>query len=389
MTELIEAAKDGDLKRVRELIGEAGGRDDCGMTALMHAAAMGQCAVVRVLIPRESRLQDGSGWTALMHAVEHCHVDCVRLLVSELDLRTTEGEDAYAILQHKSDVSGSKLRDKLVYIREVLRLVPILPSLPDALQGRYKLTGPLGWGGLGHVFSARSEAGNCAIKVVDLQALPGEGKRSIASELKALPCLHHEYLLRYHEIYEDTETDEVYFVMDLCVNTLQNEIDIRRKLKQTFSDEEVWKFIAQMASGLVYLHGEGYLHRDLKPEHVFLTDTLDCRIAGFTLATRVEPGELAHTFCGSLLLMAPEFFEEHTECRAPVDIWALGITAYQVCTQGLPFRDVSEVQSIDPPKVKGRPQELADLIVRMLAKSPASRPTAQEVYEAARRHLGQ
>ncbi|TNJ27126.1 Kinase, NEK [Giardia muris] len=389
MTNLIEAAKDGDLGRVYELIREAGGRDDCGMTALMHAAAMGRCTVVRVLTPRESRLQDGSGWTALMHAVEHCHVDCVRLLVSELDLKTPEGEDAYAVLQHKSDVSGSKLKDKLIYIREVLRLTPVLPSLPDALQGRYKLTGPLGWGGLGHVFSARSEAGNCAIKVVDLHVLPGEGKRSIASELQTLPHLHHEYLLKYHEIYEDIETDEVYFVMDWCVNTLQNELDIRVKLKQSFSDDEVWKFVAQLASGLSYLHEEGYLHRDLKPEHIFLTDTMDCCIAGFTLSTRMKPGELAHTFCGSLLLMAPEFFEEQMECRAPVDIWALGVTAYQLCTQTLPFRCVSEVQTIDPPKIKGRPQSLIALIERMLSKSPTARPTAQEVFDEARCHLDQ
>lgn len=80
-TLLMKAAASGDVNSVKKLIYQAGTANNLGKTALMYAAEKGHTEIVRLLMLKESRMQDQEGRTALFYASWHRHIACVKLLV--------------------------------------------------------------------------------------------------------------------------------------------------------------------------------------------------------------------------------------------------------------------------------------------------------------------
>ncbi|TNJ26986.1 Kinase, NEK [Giardia muris] len=261
---LISSAIQGDLNTLRRHLDQAGQKDSSGMTALMHAASRGQTEVVRLLRPLEARLQDGRGWTALMHAVRGGHEECVGLLLLERDLKDREGRTA-------EDVANGLPDGKKKKITPLLRKKVQLPDLPDELSS-FQLTGRLGRGTFGTVFSAWSEEhGNCALKVVEYEEMERTIVDSLRREMGTIPSLEHPHVLRYHRVHDDPDKGTAYLVMEWCSGTLLDEVRGRGERGEPFRDEEVWRCLREMASGLAYLHEKRYVHRDLKPENVLLS----------------------------------------------------------------------------------------------------------------------
>ncbi|TNJ29720.1 Kinase, NEK [Giardia muris] len=261
---LISSAIQGDLNTLRRHLDQAGQKDSSGMTALMHAASRGQTEVVRLLRPLEAHLQDGRGWTALMHAVGGGHEECVGLLLLERDLKDGEGRTAEDVANGLPD--GERRR-----ITPLLRKKVQLPDLPDELSS-FQLTGKIGRGAFGTVFSAWSEEhGNCALKVVEYEEMERTIVDSLRREMGTIPSLEHPHVLRYHRVHDDPDNGTAYLVMEWCSGTLLDEVRGRGERREPFRDDEVWRCLREMASGLAYLHEKRYVHRDLKPENVLLS----------------------------------------------------------------------------------------------------------------------
>ncbi|TNJ29362.1 Kinase, NEK [Giardia muris] len=349
------------------------------MTALMHAASRGQTEVVRLLRPLEARLQDGRGWTALMHAVGGGHEECVGLLLLERDLKDREGRTAEDVANGLPD--GERRR-----ITPLLRKKVHLPDLPDELSS-FQLTGRLGRGAFGTVFSAWSEDhGNSALKVVEYEEMERTIVDSLRREMGTIPSLEHPHVLRYHRVHDDPDNGTAYLVMDWCSGTLLDEVRGRGERGVPFRDDEVWRCLREMASGLAYLHERGLVHRDLKPGNVLLSSDGRCVLGDFGLARATENSSRTKTTAGTPLYMAPEIHREERYDKS-VDVWALGVIGYEMCTHALPFRNiVAIIEETPAPSLEGRPSDLAALISRMLSKDPKDRPTAREVLEEAERH---
>lgn len=99
LTDLIIAARDGDLSGVRNNLHQAGSTDQCGRTALMYAAEHGYADCVRAIVSDamghgEVRLQDKYMWTATMYAAQNGHADCVSLLHEEFGMQRRDGATA-------------------------------------------------------------------------------------------------------------------------------------------------------------------------------------------------------------------------------------------------------------------------------------------------------
>ncbi|TNJ27322.1 Kinase, NEK [Giardia muris] len=372
---LISSAIQGDLNTLRRHLDQAGQKDSSGMTALMHAASRGQTEVVRLLRPLEARLQDGRGWTALMHAVGGGHEECVGLLLLERDLKDREGRTA-------EDVANG-LPDGKKKITPLLRKKVHLPDLPDELSS-FQLTGRLGRGTFGTVFSAWSEEhGNCALKVVEYEEMERTIVDSLRREMGTIPSLEHPHVLRYHRVHDDPDNGTAYLVMDWCSGTLLDEVRGRGERGEPFRDEEVWRCLREMASGLAYLHEKRHVHRDLKPENVLLSSDGRCVLGDFGLARTLGDSSRMSTLVGTFGYMAPEIHQGENYDKS-VDVWALGVMGYELCTHALPFENVAAVlNETSAPSLEGRPSELAALISRMLSKDPKDRPTAQEVLAKA------
>ncbi|TNJ26430.1 Kinase, NEK [Giardia muris] len=369
---LISSAIQGDLNALRRHLDQAGQKDSSGMTALMHAASRGQTEVVRLLRPLEARLQDGRGWTALMHAVGEGHEECVSLLLLERDMKDGEGRTA---AEH---AEGEKMR-------RVLMHQPTLPRLPDSLS-EYHLTAVLGEGMFGTVYAGHGNGRNVAVKVVSLGRYGEEGREKLRKEARMHLSLNHPNIIRCLGIGENDLDNTFVLVTELCYGDLSEEMNRRKNAGHSYTDQEVWKTIREVAAALAYLHEKRLVHRDLKPANILIASDDRCVLGDFGLIKMLGDSSRMDTILGTLSYMAPEIHREERYDKS-VDVWALGVIGYEMCTHALPFRNIVAITEETPaPSLEGRPSDLAALISRMLSKDPKDRPTAREVLEEAERH---
>ncbi|TNJ29207.1 Kinase, NEK [Giardia muris] len=379
---LISSAIQGDLDTLRRHLDQAGQKDSSGMTALMHAASRGQTEVVRLLRPLEARLQDGRGWTALMHAVRGGHEECVGLLLLEQDIADMEHdfpEDIATKSYEEADGERKVVYEKIV---SLLEKKSQLPRLPKNLSG-YHLTAVLGKGRFGAVYAGHGNGRNVAVKVVNLGGHDDKGREMLRKEAEILLSLDHPNIIRCLGTGEDSIEDLFVLVTDFCCGDLREEMNRRKKARSSYSDQEVWKTIREVAAALAYLHEKRHVHRDLKPDNVLIASDGRCVLTDFGLTKVLRDSSQMATFAGTLPYMAPEILRGENYDKS-VDVWAMGVMGYELCTHALPFRNVVAITEETPaPSLEGRPSDLADLISRMLSKDPKDRPAARDVLEKA------
>ncbi|PHJ24338.1 nek kinase [Cystoisospora suis] len=160
----------------------------------------------------------------------------------------------------------------------------------------------------------------------------------------------------------------------------------QRRTGQRFDEALVRRWIAQAAVALTYLHSMHILHRDLKPQNLFLTADDDLLIGDFGIAKVLEsPVACTQTTIGTPYYLSPEL------CRGekyslPADIWSLGCILYELATLTVPFHasDLKGlVDAISALPIPGMPSvysdELRQLCAEMLSRDPAKRPTASQI----------
>ncbi|HZU36495.1 MAG TPA: serine/threonine-protein kinase, partial [Gemmataceae bacterium] len=158
------------------------------------------------------------------------------------------------------------------------------------------------------------------------------------------------------------------------------------------------RLAAQAAEGLAHAHAQGVLHRDIKPSNLLLDAQGTLWITDFGLAKAEGSDDLTHTgeFVGTLRYMAPERFEGRGDARS--DIYALGVTLYEMLTLRPPFVGQDRValmgqitNDAPPPPSKlapHLPRDLETIVQKAMAREPAARyATARDLAEDLRRFL--
>ncbi len=147
--------------------------------------------------------------------------------------------------------------------------------------------------------------------------------------------------------------------------------------------------IRQVATALSAAHDSGLIHRDVKPANILLTPEGLAKLADFGLVRRIDEAEvLGGSLAGTPTFMAPELFAGE-EPGPQTDLYALGVTFYYLLTARLPFQAsklsrIIQLQRTAPvpnPRliVPEIPDELASLVMRLLAKDPRSRPASAAI----------
>lgn len=149
---------------------------------------------------------------------------------------------------------------------------------------------------------------------------------------------------------------------------------------------------AQVCSALQCAHNHGVIHRDLKPGNLFLTRDGGVKLGDFGIARDLRSSELTDEglTVGTHAYMAPEQITGDANISGKADLYALGCCLFELLTGQKPFVAQNFPQLFEqhlraePPHPKNLvpecPQELDEIIVRLLAKRPEDRPfNAREV----------
>jgi eukaryotic-like serine/threonine-protein kinase len=270
-----------------------------------------------------------------------------------------------------------------------------VPGLTDSKSGeqrpsRYRIDRELGRGGMGIVYQATDLVLD---RPVALKVLPDQLRdnpqalRNFVREAKAAAKLNHPNIVT---VYDAGEQDgRTYIAMEYVDGTTLKAIV---KQRGPLAPRAIIHVLAQVCEGLQYAHAQKIVHRDIKTANLMWTREKKAKIMDFGLAKVVEE-VLNHTtlVSGTPYYMSPEQ-TEGTNVDHRSDLYSLGVTAFELATGSVPFREGNvpyhhvHTPAPDPRTLRPEvPEALATLILRCMAKSPDARPQeAQEVLAALR-----
>ncbi|WP_328725917.1 serine/threonine-protein kinase [Streptomyces sp. NBC_00259] len=264
-------------------------------------------------------------------------------------------------------------------------------QVPEAehpeFAGRYRLEECLGSGGMGVVHLATSASGlRLAVKVVHAAyAADPEFRARFRQEVAAARRVSGAFTAPVVDA--DPEAERPWMATLFIDGPTLSE---RVKRNGPLDAAELARVGAGLAEGLRDIHRAGVVHRDLKPSNVLLAHdgpkVIDFGISRPTDSDlRTETGKLI----GTPPFMAPEQFQRPREVGPEADVFAMGAVLVHAATGRGPFDSDSPYivayQVVhNEPDLAGVPEELAPLLLRCLAKSPAERPTPDELMAALR-----
>ncbi|HNT73886.1 MAG TPA: bifunctional serine/threonine-protein kinase/formylglycine-generating enzyme family protein [Anaerolineae bacterium] len=264
-------------------------------------------------------------------------------------------------------------------------------SFPERI-GKYEILAEIGYGGFAAVYKAHDSATGriVALKVMHTYwQTDAAFVRRFRREGFEMSRLHHPNIVT---VYESGEWEQyLYIAMEYLAGRTLNDV---LKSEITLSLERTVSILEPIASALDYAHRQGVIHRDIKPANVLLDESggrLQVTLLDFGLVKALA-GSSALTSQGMLVgspeYMAPE--QANLELRRDVgsaaDRYSLGVLAYRMLTGRVPFPgntpatlNAHEHKPVPPPQEfrPDLPDEVADTLLKMLAKNPGERfPTA-------------
>jgi hypothetical protein len=268
----------------------------------------------------------------------------------------------------------------------------VLPG--SVLDGKYRVGEKIGTGGFGAVFRAEQIALGRAVAVKVFRPTPGNDSALALDRFRRegmTACrVNHPNAIQIHD--SGISSDGIpYLVMELLEgHALTTEVE-----RGSITLRRALSIAVAVCDALAAAHAAGIIHRDVKPDNVFLqrgdvVKILDFGIAklmtGDEDATSVETGTL--NTVGTPRYMAPERLTHAARADARGDVYSVAVVLYEMISGGSPWPGTSDVfglitnivtGTITPLETIGVPARVADLVRRALAPEPADRPTAAEL----------
>jgi serine/threonine-protein kinase len=292
-------------------------------------------------------------------------------------------------------MDGARLRASNGDAAAAAREDPFAQSLLGrVLDRRYRLDEVIGLGGMGVVFRATHVLIGkvLAVKVLRREHTHGDVARRFLLEARVASSLKHPNVVDISDFGELEEGGAFYVMEYLEGRSLADRIDHDGPIPP----DEAIAIALQICQGLTAAHAQGVVHRDLKPDNVFLvppgsgSEAPLVKLLDFGIA-RAGPRRITAmgTVLGTPEYMAPEQ-ALGVDVDHRVDLYSLGIILFEMLTASVPFhhKDIAQVLemhvSAEAPHLGARKPELAplqrvdDVVQSLLAKSRETRPSSAE-----------
>ncbi|MBI5610755.1 MAG: serine/threonine protein kinase [Deltaproteobacteria bacterium] len=273
----------------------------------------------------------------------------------------------------------------------------------DQLLGRFMVDELIGVGGMGAVYRGvqLGTRKSVAIKVLwrDLAGDPIEIKR-FGREARVAGMINHPNVVKVIDFGADTASNSLFIVMEFLVG--QKLSDVMKRTPALPAARTV-HIVAQTCKALAETHRKGVVHRDIKPDNIFLQDVAGKRDFvklldfGLSILAAPDPAEKPLTKPG-YVVGSPEYIAPEQAAGDPVgpaaDLYALGVVLYECLSGRLPFYGSSNQEllrkhiiNVPPPLVAPVGAEpiseaLQRVVMRCLEKDPSLRPANAEALEA-------
>ncbi len=281
----------------------------------------------------------------------------------------------------------------------------------------FRVIDRLGKGGMGDVYVAYDERlrRKVALKAIRRQHRPNaEVKARLLREARILSKLDHPHICRIYDLLEEDDTDVL--VLELIEGqNLKHALETR-----SLDGEGRMKIAVQIAGALAAAHGNGVIHRDLKPDNVMLTPTGDVKVLDFGLSrtdgdtatltaaspqaaedlddpaakARAERYRRIETELGNIMGTAAYMSPEQAQgevATAASDMYSVGLIYHELFTGRSPYEPdlgltamLIKVAGAETFEATGIDPDLAALIERLKSLAPATRPPAIDVGERLR-----
>ncbi|XP_023141344.2 cGMP-dependent protein kinase 1 [Amphiprion ocellaris] len=260
-------------------------------------------------------------------------------------------------------------------------LDPVL--LPSSTLRDFQIICTLGVGEFGHVDLVQLRSNTkClfAMKVLRKKLILNNGQQEhILREGRILMEVNCPFIVRLHKTFRDAEN--VYVLTEAC---LGGDLSSLLKEKGFLNECSTRFYTACVVEALTFLHHQGVVYRDVKPENVILDEHGYAKLIGSRCLKRVEVGKKAWTFCGTLGYMPPEIILNKGHSIS-ADFWSLGVFVFELLSGGLPFSDsdpmkiltasICGIDQIDFPKTISK--SASSLIKKLCRSNPSERLGSQ------------
>ena len=300
----------------------------------------------------------------------------------------------------------------------------------------YKVISFLGSGAFSKIELVEKEGVKYAIKIIDKYFLQSqknmefdeEGNiivntsfENAIKEIAILKKTSHPNIIKLYEILYCKKNKKIYLILEYCehgelidYDEEKGEFKINKNAKEKektgkknelyYSTKQIFKFLKNIVSGLYYLHSNGIIHRDIKPNNILLDKNNVCKITDFNVSSILEnldDDNIERKICSADHFRPPEVCDIPNKLGdkeqinnkkpdlkgKPVDIWALGITAYILSYNKFPFesktnnifelyKKINEAK-VEFPKFPKRKPILKHFIKKCLEKDPNKRITIE------------
>lgn len=259
-------------------------------------------------------------------------------------------------------------------------------KIGDIIKQRYSLVHFLGSGSFGEVWLAHDQMTGRDVALKIYLSLDPAGVEEFQREYSNTADLSSPYLLTPE--YFDVHNRRPFLVMKYCANGSSS------KLAGQISEDKLWAFIHDVASGLEVLHSQSdpIVHQDIKPDNILVDSNGRFLITDFGISKKLRSTMRRQSkrdvSSGAMPYMAPERFDSNPRLNTSSDIWSLGASIYELAMGELPFsgfggamqRNGAAMPSLD----RGFSSVLNEIMQRCLNPDSGKRPSAVELSKWAK-----
>jgi [calcium/calmodulin-dependent protein kinase] kinase len=202
------------------------------------------------------------------------------------------------------------------------------------------------------------------------------GVDNVEKEIEIMKKINSPYCVKLEEVIGDDEDDQVYIALEYIKKGSLEFIKNNTKL----TEKQICNYFRQTVLGIEYLHSIGIIHRDIKPDNLLIGEDDNLKISDFGISDIAKGADdMRKNTAGTNYFFCPESCLGKPYSGKKADIWALGVTLYNLLTDKYPFNGKTHVElntqitDTEPEYYPSWDTSLIQLLKGLLDKDPSKR----------------